>query len=204
MRHNPYSAPESTLDYGNLGEISSASVLPTIVKALAIISLCLGTFNILGGVCGVAALSMAAAVTNSAQIQKQMEADNSQATAEFRKSMADVQDSLPMYVIQIALSVLASIGLIVGGIGVLKHREWGRKWMVYSCAFYILVTVASWIFTIVTTLKTIGSMDSAQKSGALIGMVVGFGFGLIFLAFYVFTAIYMSRARIRQHFQAHR
>jgi hypothetical protein len=199
MSNNPYSVPDSTLDYGNSGDATHLTVLPTIVKALAIISLCLGGFNIFGGVCGIAGLSVAAVVTSSPQIQKQMEADPG--AAELRKSMADIQDSLGMYLSQIALSVLASIGLIVGGIGVLKRREWGRKWLVYSCVFYVLVTLASWVYTIYITMRNLDSMDSAERSGTLFGMAFGFVFGFIFLAFYVFTAVYMSKASIRRHFQ---
>lgn len=199
MSHNPYTAPDSTLEYGNLA-MQNAS-MPALVKALAIISIVLGGFNIFGGICGIAGLGVAAAVSNSSQIQKQLESDNSRSSAEFRKAMDDVQQQMPMYIGQAIMSIIVSIGLIVGGIGTLKRKEWGRKWLVYSCVLYVLVTIATWIFTVMTTLKSMAEMDPAQKSGAMVGMVLGFAFGLIFLAFYAFVAFYFSKAQLRQHFQ---
>lgn len=201
MSNNPYSAPSSTVDYGNAGSPAYATVLPTVIKALAIISICLGGFNIFGGICGVIGMGAAAAVTNSTQIQQQMESDNPQAAAEFRKAMGDMQKSLPMYIAQAAFSVIVSIGLIIGGIGVLKRKEWGRKWLVYSCIAYLLVTLISWVFTALATAKNMEGMDSAQQTGAIFGMVFAFAFGLIFLAFYLFVAIYMSKASTKQQFQ---
>ncbi len=201
MSYNPYSAPESTTGHGTVVSESYNAVLPTIVRALAIIAICLGGFNILGGVCGVVGLSAVTFVTNSAQLQQQMENDNSQGAAEFRKAMADVQASLPMYIAQMVLSVVASIGLIAGGIGVLRRKEWGRKTLAYSCIFYVLITFASWIYALFNTLSTISEMDPVQRSGTIFGLVIGFVFALIFLAYYVFTAYYLSQAKTRQIFQ---
>jgi heme/copper-type cytochrome/quinol oxidase subunit 3 len=201
MEVNPYAAPKFSVD----PEVAAMGVdslrLPTLAKALAIIAICLGSFNILGGFCGVIGMSAVAFVFQTTAFQKQMERDESAAGADLRREMAQIQSSLPVLMVQLALTVLVSIFLVIGGIGALKQREWGRKSLVYGCVSYVLVTLATWVYSVSSTLTGIEAMDSTQRAATIGGLVLGIIFGLIFLAYYIFTAYYFSIASTLAYFQ---
>jgi hypothetical protein len=197
---NPYSAPEMSSDAVGRAAAGADAVLPTMAKALAIIAICLGSFNILGGFCGVVGMSTMAVFFNSTTFQQQMEQDDSREAAEFRREMAQLQSSLPVFVVQLVLTMLVSIVLVIGGIGALKQKEWGRQLLVYSCIAYVLITLATWVYSIFSTLSSVQGMDGAQKAATVGGMIIGMVFGLVFLAYYIIAATYFSTASTRRFF----
>jgi hypothetical protein len=198
MDVNPYSAPESSVD--DQAAVKAGLVLPGIAKAMAIIAICLGSFNILGGLCGVVGMSAAAFIFQTAMFQQQMEKDDSAEGMQMRREISDLQASLPVYLGQLASTTLISIFLVLGGIGTLKQKEWGRKSLVFSCVAYVLVTLATWVYSASNMISGVRQMDSTQQAATVGGLVFGIFFGLIFLAYYLFTAVYFSMASNRVFF----
>lgn len=201
MEVNPYAAPDFSSDAAVTALGPDSLILPALAKVLAIIAICLGSFNILGGFCGVIGMSTMAFVFQTTAFQEQMAKDESPAGVELRREMAQIQSSLPVYLVQLALTAFVSVFLVVGGIGVLKQREWGRKILVYSCVVYVLTTLATWVFSVSSTLAGIQAMDATQRAATIGGLVLGVVFGLIFLAYYLFTAYYFSLASTLVYFK---
>lgn len=200
MNVNPYAVPELSSDPAVASLGADDLRLPTLAKALAIIAICLGSFNILGGFCGVIGMSTMAVVFQTTAFQELMGRDDSAAGAELRREMAQIQSSLPIYLVQLALTTLVSVFLVIGGVGALKQREWGRKILVYSCVAYVLVTLATWVYSVSSTLTNFDAMDSTQRAATIGGLVLGVIFGLVFLAYYIFTAYYFSIASTLVYF----
>ncbi len=196
MTDNPYTAPDSSYAEYNA---QYAQALPGLAKAFAIIAICLGALNIMGGVCGTIALGAMTAVFTSPQIQQALEKDDSANARQFRRQMQQMQRSMPLYIAQGLASFAVSVGLLTGGIGSLKQREWARKTLVVSCVLYLLLMIVGWIASIYMAFGQ-NDFTPEEKTGAIVGVVLGGVFGIIFAAFYAFMAYYFTRSNVRQAF----
>jgi hypothetical protein len=155
---------------------------PTIRPATATV---FGILNIIWGLMGfcsnVISIGLFAAVMGGAfeeEVVKQMGPQVSNPT------------QLNIVMVQLAIGVLISIGLISAGIGLLKFKAWGRTASNVCAVVAIVQTVLGIAFMVFTGPAFSGGNVPPEQYGALIGGICG---GVLGLAFPICSLIFLNR-----------
>jgi hypothetical protein len=208
MSNNPYSAPNHGESSGPMMAGTPTS-LPGGVMVVAILSLLLGAWNLLSGFCGLVGVLGFTALTSSAVMKDALEKDP-EAAAQIQQAGAQIAGQFVPMVIVLLLTGLLGLSLVIGGIGTLTRKEWGRSLLSKAGLFGGIVGVASLAWQFLSgqmnpaNNPAIANMPAEQVDQARtfmnVAMIFGIVLGLAFVAFYFFVWRYLADENKRQYF----
>jgi hypothetical protein len=110
---------------------------------------------------------------------------------------------IPQAIILIVL-LLASLSMLIGGIGLLKRQRWAAMILIASSVFCILAHLSSFILNVGVLswplLMQIGNNAAAQVRGVLIGGVIGAALAAIAgVGWHITSLLLVNSAAVRQH-----
>lgn len=119
--------------------------------------------------------------------------------------MLDLLDSNPTFrlfmQVTIVLGGVASLVLLVAGIGLLLTKAWGRTLSVgyawYAIVSAIVGTIVQWIYVVQPMLAAVKGAEGPAAMGAMGGVVGGLLGGLFALAYPIVLLVFMNRAVVR-------
>lgn len=206
MSNNPYTAPN--FGGGAPAMTGPPASLPGGVMVVAILCLLLGIWNLFSGFCGLVGVLGFTALTSSAVMKDAMEKDP-EAAAQIQQAGAQIAGQFVPMLIFLVLTGLLGFGLLIGGIGTLMRKDWGRSLLSNAGLFGGVVGIANlaWQFLSgqfsVENNPAFANMPAEQVAQAkpfmTAALIFGVGLGLVFVAFYLFTWRYLA-SESRRHF----
>lgn len=185
--NNPYQAPQAST------QAQVAMVKPVSMTVFGVINLVWGAM----GMCGIVASSVQIFVVGSNEFMK--------------NPVIDLINESPIYggfmMINMVLGSLFTIGLVVGGIGLLNGRPYGRTctivYAIYAIIAAILGTVFNAIYLLLPMIQNADTMPAGPEKAGLIGGAIGGTVGsLCGIIFPIVLLIFMMRAPIVNYMRA--
>lgn len=208
MSNNPFSAPQN-YSTPNPGMPMGRQPFPVLGIVLVILAFIFGGLNLFGGCCGLLGFAGFSAMANSDAFNKALsdaaakgDEDAKQAIRNLEQAKEQMSGNMIPAAIQLVLGCVLGIGLIVGGIGTLMRKEWGRNLLVLSCLGGVAITVIGFAISFAT--GNFGQ-DAAQAPAGMEGVAKGvFVFtillSILYVGYYLFTWRYFSSEERRSLF----
>ncbi len=181
MENNPYQSP-----YQPAGSsFPTGNPKPTSVTVFGVLNIAFG----LMGLCGVAFSSVIFFIP---------------ADAAGPNPILQLMEEYPLYrtfmMVSVGLGLIATLVLIVAGIGLMQFKAYGRL-LSLGYAFYAIVsglvgTVVNFVFVVMPLMEKLG--DGPEAAGAMGGMIGGTIGGLIGLIYPGLLIYFMTRPNVVQ------
>lgn len=185
--NNPYQAPAWS------GQAPAAMVKPVSMTVFGVINLVWGAM----GLCGIVASTVQIFVLGSNPAMK--------------NPVIDLMNANPVYwgfmMLSMIVGFLFTIVLMIGGVGLLNGRPYGRKcsivYAIYAIIAAIVGTVFNFIFLLLPLLQQADGMAAGPEKAGLIGGAIGGTVGGVCGVIYpIVLLIFMMRAPIVNYMRA--
>jgi hypothetical protein len=165
---------------------------PQSINVFGVLNIVFGALGLTCGLCFVAGQGLLAALRQNPN---------------FRNPVLDQIESVralkTWMMISVALQVVASIVLLVAGIGLLRLSGWGRVmsigYSIYGLISLVVGVVINMIWIWIPQLNA--APAGPERIGAIFAIVVGMFSMLLYLTYYVLLWYFMTRPRVKAAFR---
>ncbi len=197
MSNNPFSTPgQSGLPpaYPQRG-----GSLPGIILAIAILGLLLGGWNLLGNCCGIAGMTfLSSSVMDN--VMKDAAKQDPAAAKQFAEAKAQIQANMVPLIGSMAMSMLAGLGIVIGSIGILMRKEWGRNLFTIACFAGMLAVVLSIGLGVFINMNNAAEVPADQQAIQMASQIFAYAFSALQIVYYIFGWKILSSPGNRGYF----